>query len=62
MTECAVVVNTKRKCRLVMDETGNLTVEEYFEKGQMDRSRIVREHGWVKLWENTISTSKLERT
>jgi hypothetical protein len=64
MKECAVVnsavvLNTKRRCRLLMDDDGNLIVEEFFEKGECDRGRIVRERGWVTLWENTISTAKI---
>ena len=53
--ECGIVVNAKRRCRLVMDEEGNLLVEEFFEKGQTDRGSIVRENGWVELWRNVIS-------
>jgi len=53
--ECGIVVNAKRRCRLVMDEEGNLLVEEFFEKGQTDRGNTVRENGWVKLWRNVIS-------
>jgi hypothetical protein len=59
MSESAVVVNTKRRCRLSMDDDGNLIVEEFFEKGQTDRGRLVRERGWVTLWENTVSCASL---
>jgi hypothetical protein len=60
MKQDAVLVNQKRTCRLTMDDDGNLTVEEFFEKGQYDRGRLVRERGWVTLWENTVSTAKLK--
>jgi hypothetical protein len=36
MSESAVVVNSKRRCCLSMDDDGNLTVEEFFEKGVLD--------------------------
>ena len=55
MSECGVVVNKKRRCRLILEENGNLCVEEYFEKGQMDRGRVVKERGWVRLWSNIVA-------
>ena len=55
MDEYAVVVNTKRRCRIILEDNGNLTVEEFFKVGDTDRGNLVRVEGWVTLWTNTVA-------
>ena len=53
--ECGIVVNRLRRCRITLEDNGNLSVEEFFEKGQMFQGSVVKERGWIRLWVNLVA-------